>query len=286
MLMKKLILTTLIIGFIPTAHAGDGWVQSKKKGYFKLSQWWLIADQHFTNTGELDPNQTRATYITSIYGEYGISDKFTAIVYFPFFTRSLSYDQKSATTGEIIQEGEAINSIGDTELTIKYGLLQKGPVFLAGSYTLGLPLGVLEGGSDGSLQTGIGEFYHMFRLDASTSFKVGTKYPFISLFGAYNQRTKNYSNEFRYGLKTGVELNKWILIVQAYGVSSFKNIENNFGDTGTSIFGNNTEYLSISPEVAYKFNDKFGVTANVAGAVWGRLILASPSFSVGIFWTP
>lgn len=284
--MKKTFLFVLLINSLTLAVAGDGWVQPKKKGYFKLNQWWLIADQHFTNTGELDPNQTRATYITSLYGAYGISDKFTAIVYLPFFTRSLSYDQKSATTGDIIQEGEAINSVGDTELTIKYGLLQKGPIFVAGSYTLGLPLGTAEGGSDGSLQTGIGEFYHMFRLDASTSFNVGNKYPFISLFSAYNQRTKNYSNEFRYGFKTGVELNKWIFILQAYGVRSFRNIENNFGDAGTSIFGNNTEYLTISPEIAYKISDTFGVSANVAGAAWGRLILAAPAFSVGVFWTP
>ena len=283
--MKKVILIFLIGCFNQYVFAGDGWVQPKHKGYFKLNQWWLIADQHFTNTGELDPNQTRATYITSFYGEYGISNKFTAILYFPFFTRSLSYDQKSATTGEIIQEGEAINSVGDTELTIKYGLLQKGPIFLSASYTAGLPLGISDGGSDGSLQTGIGEFYQMLRLDVSTSFKVGGKYPFVSVYGAFNHRTKNYSNEFRYGIKTGVELNRWLLILQAYGVSSFKNVENDFGG-GTSIFGNNTEYFTISPEVAYKINDKFGITANIAGAVWGKLILAAPSFSIGIFWTP
>lgn len=283
--MRKTILSIILICTISLSFAGDGWVQPKNKGYFKLNQWWLAADQHYTNTGELDPNQTRATYITSFYGEYGISNKFTVIMYFPFFTRSLSYDQKSSTTGDIIQEGEAINSVGDTELTIKYGLLQKGPIYLSTSYTLGLPLGISDGGSDGSLQTGIGEFYHMLRLDASTSFKVGSRYPFVSVYGAFNKRTKNYSDEFRYGLKTGVELNKWLLILQAYGVSSLQNIENDFGG-GTSIFGNNTEYFTISPEVAYKITDRFGVTANVAGAVWGKLILAAPSYSVGVFWTP
>ena len=99
-------------------------------------------------------------------------------------------------------------------------------------------------------------------------------------------RTKNFSNEGRWGVKTGVELNRWLLILQAYGVHSFKNVPNNFGDTGVSIFGNNAEYISISPEVAYRFADNFGITANVAGLVWGRLILAAPSFSVGVFWTP
>ncbi|MCG8311320.1 MAG: hypothetical protein MI975_28285 [Cytophagales bacterium] len=284
--MKKTLLSIILFGTVTLTSAGDGWVQSKKEGYLKLSQWWLVSDKHYTSTGQIDPNQTRATYVTSIYGEYGISDRLTAVLYFPFFTRSLSYDQESATTGEIIQEGEAINSVGDTELTVKYGLLQKGPVFLAGSYSLGIPFGTVEGGSDGSLQTGIGEFYHIFRLDASTSFNIGGKYPFVSVYGAYNQRTKNYSNEFRYGFKTGVELNKWILILQAYGVGSFKNIQNNFNTTGTSIFGNNMEFFTISPEVGFKFNDHFGLSANIGAAIWGRLILAAPSYSVGVFWIP
>ncbi|NJN28047.1 MAG: hypothetical protein HC819_19780 [Cyclobacteriaceae bacterium] len=284
--MKKSISTLLIFFSVCAAFAGDGWVQPKNKGYFKLSEWWLIGDQHFTNTGEIDPNQTRATYITSIYGEYGLSNKFTAVAYFPFFTRSVAYTQKSATTGEIIQQGDAINSIGDTELSIKYGLLQKGPIFLSGTYTLGLPFGIAEGGTDGSLQTGIGTTYHMLRLDASTSFRVGKFYPFVSVNGAYNHRMERFSNEMRYGIKVGVELNKWLIILQSNGIYSFKNIENNFGDGGTTIFGNNVEYLSIMPEIAYKITDKFGLTAGVGGAFWGKLILATPSFTAGIFWTP
>ncbi len=251
-----------------------------------MSQWWVVADQHFTNTGELDPNQTRATYITSFYGEYGISDKFTAMVYFPFFTRSLSYNQESATTGEIIKEGEAVNSIGDTELTMKYGIIQNDKIALSGSFTLGIPFGNATGGLDGSIQTGIGEWYQMVRLDASKSFQVGNKYPFVSIFGAFNHRVKNYSDEIRYGIKSGVELNQWFVSLQVTGISSLKNVENNFGNGGTSIFGNNTEYLGITPEIAYKFHENFGVTTNVGVVAWGKLILAAPSFSLGIFWVP
>lgn len=284
--MKKVIFSILFISTSISAFAGDGWVQAKNKGYFKLNQWWLIADQHFTNTGERDPNQTRATYITSLYGEFGLSNKFTAILYFPFFTRSLSYDQKSSTTGEIIQEGEAINSVGDTELTIKYGLIQNDKIALSTSLTLGMPFGISDGGSDGSLQTGIGVFYQMLRLDVSKSFTLGNKYPFVSVYGAFNHRTKNYSNEFKYGFKAGIEINKWLFMISTFGVSSFKNVDNNFGDSGTSIFGNNAEYFSISPEIAYKFTDRFGVTVNVALPVWGKLILASSSYSVGVFRTP
>ena len=44
-----------------------GWVQPKGMGYYKLSQWWIVADAHYTSTGEVDPNGTRATYFTSVF---------------------------------------------------------------------------------------------------------------------------------------------------------------------------------------------------------------------------
>ena len=52
----------------------------------------------------------------------------------------------------------------------------------------------------------------------------------------------------------------------------------------TSIFANNTEFLSFAPEVAYNFNEKFGVSAGVGMALYGKIIFASPSYSVGVFY--
>jgi hypothetical protein len=41
---------------------------AKGKGYYKLSAWRLVADQHYTDPGDIDPNSTRRTYYISAYG--------------------------------------------------------------------------------------------------------------------------------------------------------------------------------------------------------------------------
>ena len=266
-------------------YAGDGWIQRKGSGYFKLSQYWVIADQHFTNTGGIDPNATRGTYITSLYGEYGITDRLTGILYFPFFVRALQYEQVSGTTGEVILPGDAVNSVGDTQLTLKYGIVQNENIALSGSISLGLPFGNNNGGRDGSLQTGTGEWNQMLRLDASKSFRVGDYYPFTSLYSAFNNRTNGFSDEFRYGAKIGLLLNKVSIQLSIDGVESLQNGDANFNSDGTGLYSNNAEYLALTPEIAYFFKKNWGISAAYAGAVSGKLIFARPAYSVGVFFT-
>ena len=282
----KVYIAILLSAFLSqSVLGGDGWVQPKGSGYFKLSQYWVIADQHYTNTGGIDPNATRGTYITSLYGEYGFSDKLTGILYFPFFVRALQYEQVSGTTGEVILPGDAVNSLGDTQLTVKYGFLQSEKMVLSGSFTLGLPFGDNNGGRDGSLQTGTGEWNQMLRVDASKSFRVGDLYPFSSIYTAFNNRTNGFSDEFRYGAKVGLQINRLSFQVSMDGVESFMNGDANFNSEGTGLYSNNAEYLAITPEIGYKFADQWGISAAFAGAVSGKLIFARPAYSVGIFFT-
>jgi len=267
-----------------SANAGGGWTKEKGKLFMKISEWWTISDQHYTNTGGIDPNATRSTFNSSIYAEYGLTDRFTGIVYFPFLSRTTLYEQRSATTRELISEGDAINSIGDTDLTLKYGLIQGKPIVVSASLILGLPLGNNSGGRDGSLQTGDGEFNQMLQIDASTSIKAGNYYPWFSLFTAFNNRTNGYSDEFRFGVETGISVKKWIGILRMTGVQSFKNGDNAFNAIGTSIFANNTEYLTFSPELGYNFSEKVGMSVNYAIALSGRVIFADPAYSVGVYF--
>lgn len=282
--MKRLIILLNIFLISISALAGGGWPQPKGKGYFKLSQFWIISNRHFTNTGEIDPNGTRASYFTNMYGEYGLSDRFTGIVYWPFYARSVAYEQISGTTGQVITPGEAINGIGDMDLSIKYGLTPNKRIAVSASLLLGLPLGESAGGSDGTLQTGDGEFNQMIQLDAGRSFKVGNLYPYANVFVGFNNRTNGFSDEFRYGIEVGLDYKFIFFVLRVNGVRSFKNGENNFNTAGTSLFANNAEYLAITPEIAIKLSDKWGVTANIGTAAWGKLIFANPTYSVGAYF--
>lgn len=269
------------------AIAGGGWPQPKGSGYFKLSQWWLISNQHYTDIGKIDPNTTNGLFNTSLYAEYGFTNRLTGIAYIPFFSRAFFNNTVSGTTNEVLIPGESLNSFGDTDIGIKYGLTENHPIAVSATLTLGLPLGNDNGGEAGSLQTGDGEFNQLFQIDAGTGFNLGKIPAYANVYAGVNNRTNGFSDEFRYGIEGGGTFanGKILAIARLYGITSFKN-----GDlpsersNSTSVFANNSEHLTFSPEIGYNINDKWGVSATAGLALRGRLIFASPSYSFGVFY--
>lgn len=275
-----LIVALLLISF----SAQASWPQPKGKAFLKVGQSWTIARQHFTDTGKLDPNTTFANYFTSFYGEYGITERVTGILYAPLFSRSLFNSSISGTTGEVISPGEAINGLGDINVAARYAIIPSGKFVLSASLLLGLPTGTDDGGTAGNLQTGDGEFNQMVRLEAGTSKKIGKMNTYYKAYVGYNNRTQGFSDEFHYGLEGGIELKKgksWF-ILRAIGLESMQNGSLSSTSGGTSLFANNAEYLSLSPEISYNLGKNWGVSASVAGAVRGRIIFAAPMYGVGI----
>lgn len=169
----------------------------------------IYAGSFYGPGGSIVDITTIGLYTTSVYGEYGITNRLTGIAYVPFFVRSTLNEIKFKQTGNIIP-GDELSSIGDAELGIKYGLIKDKPVVVSASVMLGLPIGETAGGESQILQTGDGEFNQMIRLDASHSF-----YPkpfYVSAYGAFNNRTNNFSDEARFGIEFGATFKKFIPI--------------------------------------------------------------------------
>ncbi len=289
--MEKLTNRILVLAFVVTlplfTQAGGGWPKKKGTGYYKLSEWWIVADQHYTSTGLIDPNVTSAIFNTSLYAEYGFTDRLTSILYFPFFSRALQNDVVSGTTGAVTTEGEAINTVGDTNLGFKYGLSGSGSKYsVAATLTFGLPLGENAGGSNGALQTGDGEFNQLIQLDVSRSFSIGKLPIYGNVYTGFNNRTEKFSDEFRLGAELGLSLaqTKLWLIGRLDVVESLKNgLTAAEGVAINGVFSNNTEFAAVTMEAAYYLTEKFGFSAAVGGAFRGEIILARPSYSVGLF---
>ena len=286
--MKKSLFIIAISAFFATSiYAGGPWPQAKGHGYFKLSEWWTVFDQHYTDQGLIDPNVTTGVFNTSIYAEYGFTDRLTGVVNAPFFSRNFMNNLLSQTTNELIVAGEAINTFGDVDLSLKYGLSQPGskiPVAL--TVGVGLPTGTASGGSQGNLQTGDGEFNQFIQLDAGGGFNLGNLPGYASGYVGFNNRTKDFSEEFRYGLELGLATpnRKLWLVSKLTAVESFKNGATAETITSTSLFANNTEFVSIGIEASFYIKENFGVTAGVASAFRGEVIAAAPSYTVGIFY--
>ncbi len=283
-MLKRLIITFFVILLQTPVIGGGGWPQPKGKGYFKLSQFWILTNQYFNSIGGVEPNRNQGLFFTNAYGEYGLSDRFTAIVNWPFYARAVAYEQTGAV-GQITVPQDAINGVGDMDLSVKYGLTKEKSIAVSASLILGLPLGESSGGVDGALQTGDGEFNQIIQLDAGKGFKVGNIHPYANVFVALNNRTNGFSDEFRYGVELGVEYKFIFAVVRINGVQSFKNGSRIPAITdGASLFANNAEYLAITPEIALKLSDRWGVSANIGTAAWGRLIFANKTYSVGAYF--
>ena len=171
-----------------------GWLATAGKGmgisnYLSGGLW---PDQHYTDIGLIDPNQTTGIFNTTLYAEYGFTDRITGIVNFPLFSRSFFNNQVSATTGEIITPGEAINGVGDAEVGVQYGLYSGGGWAISASLKFGLPFGEDAGGTAGTLQTGDGEFNQILRVDVGKSFQLGQLNAYANAYGGFNNRTNGF----------------------------------------------------------------------------------------------
>ncbi len=287
--MKKIsFILVFLFALQQMAIAGGPWPQPKKKGYIKISGWWVKFDQHYTDRGLLDPNVTTGIYNLSFYGEYGFTDRLTGIIYAPLFTRNTTNNIVSATTNEVITPGEALNSMGDIDIAIKYGLTKPGAkVPVSATLLLGIPTGRTGRGDLGNLQTGDGEFNQMIQIDAGTSFRLGKKVNgYSSAYIGFNNRTKEFSEEFRYGLEFGAGFmkNKFWLAAKLNAIESFKNGATAETTTSASIFANNSEFVSYSLEGAYYVTKQFGISAGFGSAFRGEIIAAAPAYTVGVFW--
>lgn len=281
--------TALVAWFTILAHGllAGGWPQQKGHAYLKLYQWWVVADQHFTDSGLKDPNTTNGLFNTTFYGEYGFTDKLTAVVSAPLFSRAYFNNTRSATTGELLIAGEAINSIGDIEAGLRFGLARGDLLSWTGTLTLGIPLGNAAGGSAGTLQTGDGEFNQLIQTDLGAGFTLGGVPAYASGYFGLNNRSDGYSDELRYGFEFGLHLfdQKLWFINRFYGTSSLQNGDRTVGNNVTSIFANNSEHLTYSPELSWNIGTDWGVAASVAVPLSGKIIFAAPAYSVGVFMT-
>ena len=283
--MKNLSIILILIFVSVQAFAGGPWPQPKGKGYFKFSEWWTVFDQHFTDTGLKDPNVTTGIFNTNFYGEYGISNELTGIINANLFSRNYMNNLRSGTTNELLVEGESLNSLGDIDVGLKYGLVG-GNIPVSISAIFGIPTGKVGGGSQGNLQTGDGEFNQMIQIDAGSGFKIGNLNAYTSAYVGFNNRTKGFSEEFRYGLEFGLSIlnNKLWLISRLNTVESLKNGETAATVNSTSIFANNTEFMSLGFEASYYVSRNIGISLGYAGAFRGEIIAAAPSYSVGVFY--
>ena len=266
--------------YISTPVQAGGWTQPRGHGFYKLSEQLVRATSFYELNGNQLAIPTLSTYTTSVYGEYGLTDRLTLIGYMPFVQRITLNKQVGSVNNFVFFPGDAKTGIADSDVGLRIGLLSAGGTVLSTQIMFGLPLG--DDRQINGLYTGDGEF------NQSISLQVGQSlYPlpaYLTGEVGINHRLKGFSEEFRYAFEAGGTIgNRLTIALHLRGVESLKNGNNALtGGTG-GLAGNNIRFLSYGPEISYLVKPKVGISFGVLGAARGRNILSAPSYSFGFF---
>ncbi len=263
------LLTCVMISDSFIAHAG-GWTQPKGKGYFKLSQQVIRAESLFTANGSKTEIPTVSGYTTSLYGEFGLTDRVTLVGYMPVY----------AHFGVDVEGFDSTAGVGDGDAGVRIGILTKGPTVVSLQAMAGLPLG--ESGGDIVLWTGDGEF------NQHVSFQVGhSLYPapayLIGEIGYNNRKSSdnrddNYADELRYSLQAGYTIAERMGVsVWLRGVEALDRADDEFHPR------NDLEYLSFGAQIDFHVSPNAGITAGMSRFTRSHNLLDAPVWEVGLF---
>jgi protein XagA len=263
----------------PSLSTAQAWTKSKGSGFYKLDFSSIRATDVYDTKGDVVPFRTLGNYITSLYGEYGVSEKVTLIGYVPFWVRNTINATKGIQTGTIIEPAIENDNVGDVDLGFRYRLYNKNGISVSANVFLGLPTGNAKQ-KDG-LFTGDGEFNQMVKIAVGTG---KTRWWTQGALG-FNNRTKGFSDEVRYDFEFGYKFlnDRFLAILKINGIESLNNGTAKAAATG--LFSNNVEFLGLGPEFLYYVNKKknLGASFRIAGALKGQNVLAAPSIAVGVF---
>ena len=274
---SALSLILLVSGLDATAGP---WPQKKRAGFYKLGFGFVRANSYYEPNGRRIDIPTLSDYTVSLYGEYGLTDRLTAIAYLPVMQRLTLNRQIGRETGVVFFEGDENTSVADADVGFRFGLLQMGNTVVSAALNFGLPIG--DHTQQSGLWTGDGEFNQRVSIGAGHSF-----YPmpaYMAIQAGINNRTQGFSDEFLYDLEAGYTFDGRVsLIGKLRGLEPLRNgSEAIRGGTG-GLYANNQRYLVYMLEVAYNVNSSLGFSISVEGATRGQNILSAPAYRTGVF---
>jgi hypothetical protein len=280
------LLLSLLFFHLTLSLSQAQWLKEKGDGYYKIGTWSLLADEHYTNNGKIDPNATRGHFNSSLYAHYGLSNKVNLIAYLPFFVKNYQFAQISQTiVGKEYEPRRTFNSIGDFNIGAEIKLSNSTNWNFSTTLVLGIPSGKEVGGFDGSYQTGDGEFNQQLQVNIGKSYSLGNQSFYLKTYLGYNNRTKGFSDELHSFVETGTQFwkNKLLLISRIHWI---KPLYNGFLDASTAngtLFANNIESFSMGGEAAFTFGSNWGIALGATAPVFGKIVFKGTSFSGGFF---
>lgn len=259
---------------LPALAVGQaGFTRPEGSGYARFSLSTLGSSSFFTPSGLKISSARYRDVSSSFYGEYGITNDWTAVVNFPFLR-----NHRLETTS-------SLTALGDANVGFRRRLLHgKTPVSVAVDF--GLPTGDSQGivlvkdlpGSDFRLPTGDGEFNTRISLFASRAFQKGKT--LVSAGGGYNIRTRGYTDEFSYSAGASHRLSSSLSISgNLIGLEPARQA-NLARSVGFGV-GEGVALLAVGGEAQYRLSKRYSVSAGYIKPLRGKNLLSGGNLNFG-----
>ncbi len=273
------IFIALIVMAFAINECNAQWAMGKGHAYIKLGTYATASDQKYDHQGNIVPLQSfegqsvlRSSFLrTSVYARVGIDDKWTVVGTLPRV--------------RVNHNGNVKSGLGDMNLTLERNILKK-PFQAAVQLTLGLPTGKTD---DPGFNTGDGEFNQSLRFVVGNGWKLGPLGMYSKAGISYNNRTKGFADQYKFGAETGTKiLNGRLLLLVRYSSLNFVNSQDDGAKelvNGTfSEFGTNFEAETFSYQASYNFAGGWSVSYGKVMGLSGKNVLATGSEAFGLIY--
>jgi hypothetical protein len=272
-------LTALAAAMPGLARAG-AWTQEEGGGYYKLDVRVQQGERYADHTGRSIAIPTLTSGTAGFYAEHGFAPAVTAILSLPLHSRAALNRVEGAPSGHLFFEGDTTSGLADAEAGARIGLIH-GSTALSLGIMLGIPLGDHE--QENGLLRGDGEWNQRLTLQAGHAFRAPL---YLSGEVGFDNRTRGYSDEIRYGAEVGGSLSKAVSVVaRVRGTASLENGEDDVASGTGTLFANNQSWLVYGPEVTWRLGAGLGLTAAVEWIARARNVVVAPAYSVGVVYT-
>lgn len=258
--MKHFLFVTAITLLTTDGFAGGGWIRKKNSIYAKMSFSRLATDRFYTSDGQKISTADFTTWSLDAYAEYGIAERWDAVLRFPAYKRSSFETTKSAS------------GIGDLGMELRYGVT-------TGRWPFALGVGVDAPTGDERLTaevkddpgavivlpSGDGEWNYRFNLYASHAFEQWPAY--VTFDAGYNLRTRGFTDEYTIGLQAGYRF------LPMTTVRAFVRRLSPIKDAATSAMsirngiGEGVQYTSLGAGLSHEFFSGYTVSVDYFTAV-------------------
>ncbi|WP_276167718.1 hypothetical protein [Zobellia alginiliquefaciens] len=264
------------------SQAQSGWTREAKGFYVQATASYFSSNDYYTTEGRLaDQGSTFNSGGLLLYGEYGITDRFTALVDVPI-VRLNSF----STT-------ETVAGVGNIQLAVKYKLLKNFPLSL--QVALDIPSNNGENFAQSTtpddfgqfneinLPLSDGEFNVWTTLTASHGFANGKTY--ASAFTSVNFRTESFSNQLQVGAEVGHLFFDKLYLIGKLKIQEKLSSETN-NQSGSFLYGEGTTFTNFGITSMYKLTDHLNLVANYSDysgfLVERKNIYDGGTFSLGV----